>query len=940
METAYATAFVRHIFSVVLLLSLLAVPCLTFAQSQKGEIKGTIVDSEKKEALPYATVAIYTAQDTSMITFRMSDDKGNFRVPGLPLEQKLRVVVTMVGLKVYRQEFTLTPDKPVHDFGQLEMEQSSSMLGEVVVVAEIPPVLIKNDTLEFNASSFKTLPSALVEDLLKKLPGVTVDAGGNITVNGKVVHKILVDGKEFFGSDPTIASRNLPADIIQKVQVMNDPEVLRRDPDLPANDIPQVINLTFKKGVKKGTFGKVYGGTGTSNRYEGGGILNAFRDTMQVSLIGYTNNLDKAGFGMGDMRKIGGFDRSGMNSIMMRSDGGYAINGISFGGMGEGIQQSAGGGANFNTVTKQGIKLNLQYFYGNANDDLDQIMNARQFLGSDTLNSRQLNDKQNRTDNHQLGGKLDWKLNQHTNLTITPSLSFTQSFSDLYRTINTTGNAGEPVNSSQNDENSKSNRVSFSGDYSLNHTFTKKGRILNINGTYDYANFAQDRYTIALNRFFEPQPEETELNQLREDERHNLGVKSAITYTEPLVKDLSAVFKVNAEYFSDENTVSTFAHNEESDLYNVPVTDFSSRFDRSGWRNHFSAGIKWKVGDVTIQPAVRFTGLNIDSDFKNGKPVSQNYLYVFPSVSVRWKDLSMSYNVNMREPDAVDLQPVVDNTNPLFIRYGNAGLKPTVSHSISLNMYKFNMPKALNYSLFVYGSKSNNTITRQRTIEANGVQVVRPVNTDGNYSINGGTNISKEFKYQSGRQLSLGTGVFGGFDRTLLMVNGTETYSRRWNVSPSVSASVNLNDKFELRQSLRINIQRSHYEQDIFADQNLVTRTSETGIVVRLPKKVVWEANFENWYSSNTMPGLQNNFSRLNAGVTYLFMKNDRAQLKLSVYDLLDQNIGAYRHIRENIIEDYQTVALTRYGMLTFTYNIRNFGGKVGSTSSNTLFRF
>jgi len=898
------------------------------------------MDAETKEALPYATVAVYTAQDTAMVTFRMSDDKGRFKIPGLPLNQQLRTVITMVGLKVFRKEFTLTAEQPIADLGEIKMEQSSSMLGEVVIVAEIPPVLVKNDTVEFNASSFKTLPSALVEDLLKKLPGVAVDAGGNITVNGKAVHKILVDGKEFFGSDPKVATRNLPADVIEKVQVMNDPEALRRDPDLPLGDIPQVINLTFKKGIKKGTFGKVYGGAGTDSRYEGGGILNAFRDTMQVSVLGYSNNLNRPGFGMSDMRKIGGFDRSGMNSIMMTSTGGYAINGIGFGGMGEGIQQSSGGGANFNTVTKNGIKLNLQYFYGGIQDNLNQLVNARQLLATDTLNTLQRRDKIGNSHKHQLGGKLDWKLNSLTDLTITPSLSFSSSFSNLDELTNTYRGTNESVNEGNNDTRQDDNATIFSGNYALNRRFTKAGRIFNINGTYDYTRVLQDKYSITLNRFFEPQPETLEQDQYRDNNRFSMGVKNAISYTEPIVKDLSAVFKLNSEYFNDENTTSTFSRNPESDDYDLLEEDLSTKFDRKGWRNYATTGLKWKKGKFTVQPSVRFTALTIDSDFREWAPIEQDYFFVFPSLNLQWKEIYLTYNAELREPDAVDLQPIVDNTNPLFIRYGNPELKPTVSHTINLNFFKFDMQKGLNYSFYVYGGLTNDAVTKQRTIEPNGVQVIRSVNTDGNWNLNGSARIAKDFKYESSRKISLGASVFGGYSKSLLLLNDVESYTQRWSISPSINAGFNLNDKIEFNQSLRFNIQTSSYEQNVFTNQDVVTRTAETGIVLRMPKKIVWEANFENWYSSNTAPGLQSNYGRLNAAVIFLFMKNDRAQLKLSVYDLLDQNVNVYRNIRENLVEDYQTVSLTRYGMLTFTYNIRNFGGKVGNTSSNSLIRF
>ena len=235
--------------------------CLLFsqqgmAQNQKGEIKGRILEPDGKKPLPYATIAVYIAQDTALITFRVSDDKGAFRANGIPGNVPVRLIVSMTGYNVHRQELTLSSGQSSTNLGDIILTESNKLLKEILVLAEIPPIVVRKDTLEFNASSFKTLPTALVEDLLKKLPGVSVDQAGNIRVNGKAVNKILVDGKEFFGGDPKVATRNLPADMIDKVQVMNDPEALRRDPNLPAIEIPQVVNLKLKKSIKKGVMVK------------------------------------------------------------------------------------------------------------------------------------------------------------------------------------------------------------------------------------------------------------------------------------------------------------------------------------------------------------------------------------------------------------------------------------------------------------------------------------------------------------------------------------------------------------------------------------------------------------------------------------------------------------------------------------------------------------
>src|SRR5215216_3392388 len=232
----------------------------------QGIIRGKLIDTASKSPLGLATVTVFKASDTSLITYRLSNPEGEFKVPGIPLNLECRVIISYSGYDAYRKEFTLTNDTPL-DLGTIGLGGSTKTLDEVLVIAERPPVTVKKDTIEFNASSFKTLPTSLVEDLLKKLPGVQVDADGSITANGKRVNRILVDGKSFFGDDPKMATRNLPANVIDKIQV---------------------INLTLKKGVKKGWFGKLYTGAGTKERYEIGGIANIYRDTLQLSILAFS----------------------------------------------------------------------------------------------------------------------------------------------------------------------------------------------------------------------------------------------------------------------------------------------------------------------------------------------------------------------------------------------------------------------------------------------------------------------------------------------------------------------------------------------------------------------------------------------------------------------------------------------------------------------------
>src|SRR5882757_3437151 len=289
--------------------------CLFSATAfSQGILKGTISDSAGKQPLGLATITVFKAADTAIITYRLSNPEGEFKVPGLPLNINCRAVISFSGYRVYRREFTLSAAQPQLDWGTILLPPDSKSLDEVLVIAERPPVTVRRDTIEFNASAFKTIPNALVEDLLKKLPGVQLDADGNITVNGKPVNRILVDGKTFFGDDPKMATRNLPANVIDKVQVTDDKEEMMRNGDDNPNNVGKVVNITLKKGVKKGWFGKLYAGAGTDKLYETGGIANIYRDTLQVSVLGYMNNLNRAGFSYSELLSAGGFDRIRSNS--------------------------------------------------------------------------------------------------------------------------------------------------------------------------------------------------------------------------------------------------------------------------------------------------------------------------------------------------------------------------------------------------------------------------------------------------------------------------------------------------------------------------------------------------------------------------------------------------------------------------------------------------
>ncbi|MFC4212218.1 outer membrane beta-barrel protein [Pedobacter lithocola] len=920
------------------ILSLFLISTAIFAQ-KNGSISGALVDSANhKTTLNYSTVSVYKIGDSVLTTYKLSDDKGVFKINNLQTGIKYRLVITAWQYGTYRKEIELTADKPTVNLGIIYLSTKANDLNEVNIIAERPPVIVRKDTIEFNAESFKTLPSAVVEDLLKKLPGVAIAADGSIQVNGKTVSKILVDGKEFFGGDQQIATKNLPANIIDKVQVMDDKDAKRADPDLLAVNTPQVINLKLKRAIKQGAFGKIYGGFGLPNsRYEAGGIMNFFRDTTQVSILGYGNNINKPGFSISDVMRIGGMQRTGVNSMMVNSDGGYALNGISFGGAASGIQQSAGAGANFNTLTKKGAKLNLKYFFGQNDQEIITLTDSRQSLGTGDLLSSTNQNQRNKNYNHNISGRAEFKLDSLNQLIISPSVTITNTRNNGLLLTETRNIDNLQLNNGINESRNIGNNIDYQISTNYWRDFRKSKGSLNATLDFTKKDNLVDYFNNTTTNFYNPNSIQV-LDQLRDNNIKNQGVYLSVNYTKTLTKKLSLTLSTNGNYLDNENALATFYKDPNSQAYDIAIPTLSQTVNQQGYKTNNRASLRWKLTkDFTIQPGLVFNTINLENSFSSYPSFNQNFNFFAPSAVIRYKDFSLNYTPSFREPDVSYIQPVANNTNPLYVQNGNPNLVPTKTHQIYLNLYKYDVKRSLNYNAYGSANIDNDAVIMARTIAPNGLQTSTPINVDGIIRLNAGLNFSKDIK-QDKRQFTIGTGFYTNFTRNLVLVNDIRSYAKILNFNPRVSGKLNLNDKLEISTSYNLGINSSRYDDSYFTSINYFTHVSESELIVRLPKKLVWETTYRLNYNTQTVAGFNNKIQIWNAGLTYLFMKNDRAQLKFSVNDILNTNTRRYVSITENSIRDARYNNLGRYSMLTFTYNIQNFGGKVGG--KDTFFRF
>jgi hypothetical protein len=927
----------KTILSAVLLIACFQL----FAQ---GSIKGNLMDTVSKKPLGFATVTIFKSTDTTLITYRLSNPEGEFKVPGLPLNLALRVVISYSGFEAFRKEFTLENKDPL-DLGTIDMTPSSKSLDEVLVIAERPPVTVKKDTIEFNASSFKTLPTALVEDLLKKMPGIEIDGDGNITANGKKVNRILVDGKAFFGDDPKMATRNLPANLIDKVQVTTDKDEENRNTTGDLTNVGQVINLTLKKGVKKGWFGKLYAGGGTNDRYEAGGIANIYRDTMQLSLLAFSNNVNRSGFSFKEVQDLGGFGRSGMNSMMVMSRGGqtgFAINGISFGGLDAGIARSTGAGFNLNHAPNKRNSLFLQYFFGSTKNNVEQTNNTQQFFHDTSVNNRTILTNNRTMFNHTVSAGASLKPDSLTDINFRSGYTYSTTDENIDATVNLTNNKVGDLSSGQGNQfnNFYSNR--YNHNLTLTRRFrSKKGRMINFYNFVNYNSNLQRYITESENYYYVPDTSTSLLRQLRRQDAPGLSSNSSLSFTEPLTKKLTLRINERHEFLKDKQDIGTYNQDPSSFKYELLDYARSSGFQRTQNKFYSYAGLSYKVKKVTLNAGLSGLWQKIHNDFKNiTEPINLSLFNIVPSASLQWKQLSANYSMNVNAPQTSYLIPVPDNTNPFAIRYGNPYLKPAHQHNFYASNYNFFQGTGASYNFWMNASLINNDVVMSRTVAQNGVQTDRPVNADGTIQISFGTGYGKEYKNKQKFIFSYRVSPNINYNRRKLIVNNNESTAKTFGYGAGFNIGLNWNDKIEFRPMYSPSVNQTSYTDPYFKNIKAVTHYMEGELIVRLPKKLVWETNMAYRYTTQVAPGLPKTNILWNAAVTLLMFKGDVGLLKLSVFDILDRNNGYYRYTTQNQIVDQRTNVMQRFGELSFTYNIRNMGAPKKVGGRDRLFMF
>ena len=919
----------------------------TFSQSNSFKISGKIVSAEDQSPLESATVHIERVKDSTVITYTISDKEGNFILEDKIADKTVNFYVSYVGHRTYFKSITL--DKEVINLPAIDLEVSNAL--DEVVITTAAPVTIKKDTLEFNVSSFKTKKDASVEDLLKLLPGVEVDEEGKIKVNGKEVNKILVNGKPFFGDDPTITTKNLTKDIIEKIQVVDTKTKAEAFTGEVTDGENKTINLTIKEENNKGVFGRVAAGAGTNERYEGAGMLNYFNNDRRVSVLAGGNNINSPGFSFGEIRKMFG----GGNSMSMSNNGSFTIDGRSFGG-GSGIVKSQNIGANYADELSEATDISADYFYSASSSENETSTQRENILPDSRYFTNSLSSSNSDSDNHSANLGFDVEVDSTFLINVDPSFRFSKS--------KTTYNSDEE---SLNDERILTNESStasfveniannFSNRLNITKRFGDRGAFVKVTMNNEINSRESDDFLNSLTNVYgedvtDPSnPDFVLINQINRDQYTDgegsvNNFSSDITYRLPIIaKELFLNFQYN--YVRDKSTdrKSTF-DKDASGEFTVFNDDLSTDFEYLNERVIPGLSLSYRTekwsGRIGMDYIFRTLenkdllrpDLNIKRKFE-AVEFSSYINYRFSPKASLWAN----YRLNNEPPQLTQLQPFQNVSNPLNTITGNPNLEPSNDHRVSFGFNNYDWQKRTGFYSYLSANMIQNQVVSKTTVDENFVRETTFANVDGNYRVNGNISYSKDVKLDSLRTLKMGIGAFGNISENINFNNDVQYASKVQSISPSINMTMLWNDVFEIRPRYRITFTKNKYDIDDFEDREFLYHDLNINTALFLPKNFEWRNDIQFNYNPNIGAGFQKSAWFWNSTLAYSVLK-DAGTVTLKVYDLLNQNTNARRTATQNYIQDSQSTVLEQYFMLSFSWKFNSLGKK-GESEDNDVFFF
>lgn len=891
------------------------------------------------------------AEDSSV--FRTRTDSGGFFRVKLPVAGRYLLKATAEGYEPLTSTFSFENNGESYDLRILYMKGSDTgKLKEVLIVSDASPVRLKGDTTEHAASAYKTNPDATAEDLVTKMPGIT-NNNGQLQAQGENVKQVLVDGRPFFGDDPNTVLRNMPAEVIDKIQVFDRRSDQAQATGFDDGNTSKTLNIITRQQFRNGTFGRVNGGYGTDDRYKFSGNANRFKGAERFTVLGAVNNINEQNFSsedlMGVMAGSGGGGMRGMMGMMgggMRRPGGgsygppspsdnFSVD------QRNGITQTVALGLNYSNKWKKS-ELSFSYFANSTENS--NVSGTRRYYVTGNENGllyKETNNALTRNTNHRLNARWEWKPDSMRSFLLTPKISVQQNKPETNVSgLNTVNNL--LINSTANFYKASLTGYNASMGLQYNVRYKKRGRSLTLNATPGLSgNNGNSSWTTATAQKLDTIP--VLFNNVKSDQdRATLTGNGSITFTEPAGKNGLLSFSINGNFNKTQSDRFTNAFDSATLEYTRPDTLLSNNF-KSLYSNA-SAGVsyRWQKSrwSWNISVNAQQAWLNNDQQFPAVYSLSRPFRNILPGGMLMYKPneregLRVFYRSSTNAPSIDQLQEVANNSNPLNVSMGNSNLRQDFQHALFSRYSWVNVKKGSSVFLMISGTLTQDFIGNTTTIAfedtqiagtsislRRGAQLIRPENLDGNRSFRTFANYSIPVKKL---KCNLNMNAGASISRTPGKINDVLNYARNFTPSLGIVISSNISEKVDFTISSNTSVTDVKNSLQTSLNSRFTNQNSRFRIQAQPWKGLVVQTEINHQIFKGISGGFNNNFLLWNAGIGYKFLKKKAAEIRITAFDLLKQNNSLSRNITETFYEDVQTNVLQRYYMVTFTYNLRAF---------------